>query len=65
MKKLALTSCLIILISGLLAAQETQRFTFDIGGGFTTPMGNTGRNLDPGWNVGGGAGSEFQFHGRE
>jgi hypothetical protein len=59
MKTFALTSCLTLLIAVLLGAQETQRFSFDIGGGFTTPVGNTGRNLDSGWNVGGGVGVNF------
>jgi hypothetical protein len=36
-----------------------QRFSFDISGGFTQPVGNTGRHLDEGWNVGGGVGYNF------
>jgi len=59
MKTLILTSCLALAVSGILGAQETQRFSFDIGGGFTTPVGNTGRNLDYGWNIGGGVGINF------
>lgn len=39
-----------------LHAQEFQRFSFDVGGGFDTPVGNTGRELNTGWNVRGGAG---------
>jgi opacity protein-like surface antigen len=42
-----------------LSAQETQRLAFDIGGGFTQTVGNTGRNLDNGWNIGGGVGYNF------
>lgn len=48
------------LVFGVIAnAQEVQRFSFDVGGGFTEPLGNTGRNLDIGWNVGAGAGFNF------
>jgi|HubBroStandDraft_3_1064219.scaffolds.fasta_scaffold33652_1 hypothetical protein len=49
-----------LLLAGSLHAQtEVQRFTFDIGGGFTQPVGNTGRHLDEGWNVTGGFGYNF------
>jgi hypothetical protein len=59
MKSFAIASFIGIL--GLLSAsaQETPRFTFDIGGGFTTPVGNTGSQLNTGWNVGVGAGYNF------
>ncbi len=40
-------------------AQEVPRFTFNVGGGFTQPVGNTGRQLDMGWNVQGAAGMNF------
>jgi hypothetical protein len=40
-------------------AQEKSRFSFDVGGGYTQPVGNTGRNLDNGWNIGGGVGYNF------
>ena len=36
-----------------------QHLAFDIGGGFTQSVGNTGRYLDNGWNVGGGLGWNF------
>ena len=42
-----------------MSAQEASRFTFDVGGGFTQPVGNAGRHLDYGWNVKGGAGFNF------
>jgi hypothetical protein len=48
-----------LVIGSLHAQQETSRFSFDIGGGFTQPVGNTGRHLDEGWNVGGGFGYNF------
>jgi len=59
MKRLALTSCVGLLVAGALAAQEVSRFNFNIGGGFTNPVGATGRRLDEGWNIQGGAGYNF------
>jgi opacity protein-like surface antigen len=60
MKKLALVSGFgLFLVSSLHAQTETQRFSFDIGGGFTQPVGNTGRHLNEGWNVQGGVGYNF------
>ncbi len=44
---------------GVLNAQETPRFSFNVGGGFTEPVGNTGTQLDTGWNVQAGAGYNF------
>ena len=52
-------ACFGFLIGGTLGAQEVQRFSFDVGGGFTQPVGNTGRHLDEGWNIRGGAGFNF------
>jgi hypothetical protein len=40
----------------VLSAQETSRFTFNLGAGFTTPVGATSQRLDTGWNIDGGAG---------
>src|SRR4051794_40167464 len=62
MKSLALKSCLGLAIVSALSAQEVPRFTFDLGGGFTQPVGNTGRHLDTGWNIQGGAGYNFSSH---
>ena len=59
MKKLVLATCFGLLAIGVASAQETSHFAFNIGAGFTTPLGNTGRYLDEGWNVGGGAGVNF------
>jgi hypothetical protein len=42
-----------------LSAQETQRFTFGLGGGFTQPVGHTGTLIDDGWNVQGSGGFNF------
>jgi hypothetical protein len=58
-KYLAITGALALLVSGALSAQETPRFTGSIGGGFTTPIENTGHNTDYGWNVNGGVGVNF------
>jgi len=46
-------------LAGLLGAQEFHRATFNVGAGFTQPVGRTGDNLDMGWNVHGGAGVNF------
>jgi len=63
MKRLAI-SCFGLLLIGSLRAQEVPRFSFDFGGGFTQPVGNTSRHLDTGWNIQGGAGFNFsQFVG--
>jgi Outer membrane protein beta-barrel domain len=52
-------SCFGLLFAGVMCAQEVPRFTFDFAGGFTQPVGNTGRQLDTGWNIQGGAGFNF------
>src|SRR5579863_1377662 len=59
MKKFISASCFALFLTATLSAQETQRLAFDIGGGFTQSVGNTGRNLDNGWNIGGGVGYNF------
>jgi Outer membrane protein beta-barrel domain len=59
MKYLALMTSFGLLCIGASGAQEKSRFSFDIGGGFTQPVGNTQRNLNEGWNVQGGAGYNF------
>ena len=58
-KCLAFNFCAGLIGVSSLHAQETQRFTFDLAGGFTEPVGNTGSYFDPGWNVEGGGGSIF------
>ena len=50
---------IVLLTTGLIMAQESSRFTFDLGGGFTQPVAGAGRRLDEGWNVKGGAGFNF------
>jgi hypothetical protein len=59
MKTLALITSFGILAIGAASAQETPRFAFSAGAGFTTPVGNTGRQLDDGWNAGVGFGMNF------
>jgi len=50
---------MVMLAAGVVQAQETSRFTFDVGGGFTQPIGRAGSRLDTGWNIRGGAGYNF------
>jgi len=38
---------------------EPPRFSFDVGGGFTKPVGHLENRTDTGWNVRGGAGINF------
>ncbi len=59
MKRLVLSSCFGLLLGGVLSAQEVSHFAFDLGAGFTQPVGNTGRHLDTGWNIKGGVGYNF------
>ncbi len=59
MRSFAIASFIGILTFLSASAQETPHFTFDVGGGFTTPPGSTGRQLDTGWNVGAGFGFNF------
>jgi hypothetical protein len=42
---------ILLVVTGTLGAQEFSRFTYGGGAGFTTPVGNSGNNLDTGWNV--------------
>ena len=60
MKNLALKSVLLLSFGGLLSAQETPKYTFNVGAGFTTTVGGTNRYIDnPGWNLQAGAGYNF------
>ena len=59
MRRILAISCFSVLFGGFVGAQEVPRFAFELGGGFTEPVGNTGRNLDQGWNIGTGAGINF------
>jgi len=59
MRSLALVSFIGILGLGSANAQETQKYTFDIGAGFTNSVGGTATQLSNGWNIGAGAGYNF------
>lgn len=58
----ALSGGLLFLFSATSFAQETPRFTFDLGAGFTTPLSTTGNSLDDGWALKGGAGVNLNSH---
>lgn len=63
MKIAVLVSGFCLLSAGTLSAQqEVSRFSFDLAGGFTQPVGNTGRHVDEGWNIQGGAGYNFSSY---
>jgi hypothetical protein len=62
MKKFAIASCLGMLMVSALSAQEFSRFAFNVGGGFTHGLGDTGRVTDVGWNARAGAGINFSPH---
>jgi hypothetical protein len=59
MKRFAIASCFGVMMAGALSAQEFSHFGFNVGAGFTQAAGTTGRRLDLGWNVRGGAGVKF------
>jgi hypothetical protein len=52
----------LVLASATLHAQEVSRFSFDVGGGFTTPLDTIGGNTDVGWGLKAGAGVNFNSH---
>ncbi len=47
---------LLVLLAGILPAQEFPRHSFNVGGGFTEPLNGAGRRLDRGYNIGAGGG---------
>jgi hypothetical protein len=51
-----------IFLTSSVFAQEVQRFTFNVGGGFTNPVGGTARRLNTGWNADIGAGINFNAY---
>ena len=59
MKRIVFICGVSLCVVGIVSAQENSGVAFNIGGGFTTPLGNTGHNLDAGWNVQGGLGYNF------
>src|SRR5438067_4431216 len=62
MKRFALVTCFSFLALTCMSAQEGSKVGFNLGAGFTTPVGNTGRHLDPGWNLRAGVGYNFSPH---
>jgi len=50
------------LLAGAVSAQETPKFAFNVGAGFTTTVGSTGTKLDTGWTLEAGVG--YNFHPR-
>ncbi|HVY91144.1 MAG TPA: outer membrane beta-barrel protein [Bryobacteraceae bacterium] len=48
--------------AGLSAQEGVSKFTMQVGAGFTTPVGHSGKDLDLGWNMSGGAGVNFNSH---
>lgn len=60
MNNTLLSSAVGLLLIGASSAQETPRFAFNAGGGFTETLGATARRIDPGWNLDAGAG--YNFH---
>jgi len=44
----------------LSAQKGVSKFTMQMGAGFTTSVGHSGKDLDVGWNISGGAGYQFQ-----
>ncbi len=52
----------LVLASATLQAQEVSRFSFDVGGGFTSPLDTIGNNTDYGWGLKAGAGVNFNSH---
>jgi hypothetical protein len=60
MNKLVFSSFCGFLLVGTLHAQEFSHFSFELGGGFTEPVGNTAKYVDNyGWNLQGGVGYNF------
>jgi len=57
--KLAFPGLLACFFAASLSAQEVSHFAFEIGGGFTQPVGHTGTVLNEGWNIRAGAGYNF------
>jgi hypothetical protein len=43
-------------------AQEFPKYTFEIGAGYTTPVGSVGPFLNEGWNLRAGVGGNFNAH---
>ena len=62
MKSFIVSSGVCLFAAALVNAQETRKFTFNVGAGFTRPAGSTYDHLDTGWNIQGGVGYNFTPH---
>jgi hypothetical protein len=51
-----------ICAASLNAQEGVSKFTMQMGAGFTTGAGHSGKDLDVGWNISGGAGMNFNEH---
>src|SRR5580693_3139279 len=56
MRKFALVTGLGLCTAFMASAQESPRFAFSVGAGFTEPVNHSGSYLDTGWNVAAGGG---------
>ena len=58
---LSITGCVAaFMFGGACFAQNTNKFAFSVGGGFTEPVSHSDGRFDPGFNIGAGAG--YNFH---
>src|SRR5689334_19902422 len=58
---LSVTGCVAaFLLGGACFAQNTSKFAFSVGGGFTEPVSHSDGRFDTGFNIGAGAG--YNFH---
>jgi len=62
MKKSLAMTCFGLLMTVGAQAQETPRFSFDLGAGFTTPVSGANSYLDTGFNIQGGVGFNFSSY---
>ena len=59
MRRVALVLLADVFFIGTMFAQEVPPVSFNIGAGFTAPVGNTARHVDTGWNLQGVVGYNF------
>ncbi len=59
MRTIAMACGAALCFMGMASAQENGGFAFNVGAGFTTPLGTVGQTQDTGWNVRGGVGWNF------
>src|SRR6185369_2305446 len=56
----SLAGCMALFLGSACFAQNTSKFAFSVGGGFTEPVKQSDGRFDTGFNVGSGAG--YNFH---